>query len=162
MINWRLFSHKFFRKLEMLVWSSSAPVFFLTKCELFFVEGLVLFLSTSFSAHFHLVQKSLNTKIIILLALEINIIPLLVTMNTKIKKALVKLNFPRSQWNNKYSYSYDILCVIAFNVLVPVLPLNSVIYNISCLVKWHTPTYIYTHMYISSRTTSICFLCNNR
>ena len=61
-------------------------------------------------------------------ALQINIIPLPVTMNRKIGKPSVKLNFRRSQKNieSKRVLTHDI----------QVLPLHSFIY-ISCLVKWH-------------------------
>ena len=68
MINWRLFTHKFFNNLKMLL-SSSWAIFirvlmfsFSLSVNFFFVEILVLFLSTSFSIHSHLVQKSLNRK----------------------------------------------------------------------------------------------------
>ena len=66
--------------------------------------------------------------------MQINIIPLPVTINRKIKTT-GQIKF--SAVIIKQNYSYDILYVNEFNILVQVLLLHSFIYSISCLVIEH-------------------------
>ena len=78
MINWRLFSHKFFNSLKMLL-SSSWVVFirvlvfsFSPKSNFSSLKSglLVVFICTSFSIHSYLVQKSLNKNNYIIINIE--------------------------------------------------------------------------------------------
>ena len=66
--------------------------------------------------------------------MQINIIPLPATINRK-TKTTGQIKF--SAVIIKQNYSYDILYVNEFNILVQVLLLHSFIYSISCLVIEH-------------------------
>ena len=65
--------------------------------------------------------------------LQINIIPLPVTMNRKIKKPPVRFSAVNKTMNKTSLITFSML--INVNVLVQILLLHSFIYSIPCLVK---------------------------
>ena len=68
--------------------------------------------------------------------LQMNIIPLLVTMNKKNKKSTGQIKFLAVTLKQRIKLDLQhSLCKNEFNVLVPVTPLHSFFYSISCLVK---------------------------
>ena len=66
--------------------------------------------------------------------LQLNIIPLPVTMNRKIQTPL-KLNFPVTIKQQIKLVLQHSLCKDEFRIFVQVLLLHSLIYSISCLAK---------------------------
>ena len=67
--------------------------------------------------------------------MQINIISLLVTMNTKIKKTTGQIKILMVTVKQRIRLVLYILCVNEFNVFVQVLLLHGFIYNISRVVK---------------------------